>query len=82
MDFNSNLSPKALKAYQRIRTLQLLTEKTGFLTKDEQFQTLMSLENGDCLAVAELMHKSMREKAGQGVIGSAKSVGVSNGNPR
>jgi len=80
MNGNTNLSPTAQKAFQRIRTLQLLTERTGFITKEEQFKILMSLNDGDCLAVAEIMHRETKERAGQ--IGAQIPRGVSSGNPR
>jgi hypothetical protein len=68
MNGNTTLSPTAQKAFQRIRTLQLLTERTGFITKEEQFKILVSLDDADCLAVAEVLHNERK--------------GVSNGNPR
>lgn len=64
----TNMSPAAEKAIRRIRVLQVLADRTGFKTHEEQFKILMSLEDADCLAVAEVLHKARK--------------GVANGNPR
>ena len=47
----ANLSDVQKKAVQRIRVLQVLYERTGFSTQREQFETLIALNDADCLAV-------------------------------
>jgi hypothetical protein len=49
---SEELSPAAKKAIARIRVLQVLTERTGFMTKHEQFQILMALSDEDLLAAS------------------------------
>ena len=56
------LSPAAEKANRRIRVLQVLTERTGLQTREEQFKILMALEDADCLAVAAIMQREMRNR--------------------
>jgi hypothetical protein len=63
MNGNTDLSPSAQKAFQRIHTLQILSERTGFKTQEEQFKILISLSDSDCLAVAEVLQ---REKLSRG----------------
>ena len=53
MEGNTLLSTTAQKAVKRIRTLQSLTDKTGLITRDEQIKILLTLDDDDCLAVAD-----------------------------
>jgi hypothetical protein len=52
---NTSLSATAQKAAERIRTLQIISQKTGIITRDEQIKILLALENADALAVADVI---------------------------
>jgi hypothetical protein len=52
---NTLLTTTALAAVERIKTLRLLTQKTGFQTTEEQFKILLKLDNADALAVADAL---------------------------
>lgn len=52
---NTLLTPTAIAAVERIKTLRLLTQKTGFQTTEEQFKILLCLDNADALAVADAL---------------------------
>jgi hypothetical protein len=53
MNGNCDLSKEAQHAVGRIRTLRLLTTKTGLQTREEQFRVLLSLSDEDAIAVAD-----------------------------
>jgi hypothetical protein len=46
---------RVTKVIERIKTLRLLTQKTGLQTVEEQFKILLSLDNADALAVADAL---------------------------
>ena len=52
---NTLLSPNAVTALNRIRTLREMTRKTGFQTHQEQFKVLLSLVDADLLDVANAL---------------------------
>lgn len=55
MNGNTILSATAQKAVERIHTLQAISQKTGIQTREEQVRILLSLENVDALAVADVI---------------------------
>jgi len=54
-DGNTTLSPTALAAAERLRTLRTITQKTGIVTRDEQIKILLALSNEDVLAVIDVV---------------------------
>ena len=50
---NITMREGGLAALRRVQRLRGLGQKTGFQTHTEQFKILMSLNDEDCLAVAE-----------------------------
>lgn len=65
IDGNNTLSPAVKTAYERIRTLRAITNKTALQTSQEQFKVLMELGNDDAVALAELMSKDRKAEAGR-----------------
>lgn len=64
-DGNSILSSAAQIAVERIRTLRLITEKTGITTFEKQIETLLALDNNtDLTAVADLLQLRGRRNDG------------------
>jgi hypothetical protein len=59
---NTTLSDTALRAFQRIKTLRTITAKTGIITVNQQYATIIELADQDALAVAEMLFQD--KKAG------------------
>ena len=47
------MSEKAKQVLERIRALQQLTQRNGVITKAEQIQLLLTLDNSEMLLVAD-----------------------------
>jgi hypothetical protein len=52
------MSEQMKKAIERIRVLRSLSQKTGIITKSEQIQVLLSLDNEEMMQVADLLFKN------------------------
>jgi hypothetical protein len=52
---NANLDVQ--KAYERIKTLRVLSRKVGVKTDKEQYEILLSLSNQDALQLADILYR-------------------------
>jgi hypothetical protein len=66
---SKQLSPAAQKAVTRVRILRVLSARTGMKSIEEQFKTLMALDNEDLLDASAVLFADDERRS-------------TNGNPR
>jgi hypothetical protein len=62
IDGNTKLSPTALEALKRIKTLKEVTKRSGFATVNEQARVLLSLSDPDILDVSAILAAERGER--------------------